>query len=326
MSEFRVSVIIPVYNAAAYVTQAVESALAQTETAEVLLIEDGSPDNALEVCEELASKYEKVKLLRHPNGENRGAGASRNLGMRNARFDYIAFLDADDFFLPNRFYTTARVFTTIPNCEGVYEATGRHIEDQEGYTRWKNAGKSDETLNAMLPNILPEQLPAALIRGGFGSFHLDGFVIKNQVLSMTGFMSENLSLHQDSEFKIKAAISCKLFPGELSVPVSMVRVHKNNRISSPRSYKKINIDNLKMWESLYRWCKKYNQIEYLGMIIEKIISNVISSKGDSSWMKSKLFYPTVKFFKITHWAILHPEFLKEKAFWSVANKMLFSHS
>jgi glycosyltransferase involved in cell wall biosynthesis len=80
----QVSVITPVYNAASFVTQAVESALQQPETAEVLIIEDGSPDNSLEVCQELAKKYEKVKLLRHPNGENRGAGASRNLGMRNA--------------------------------------------------------------------------------------------------------------------------------------------------------------------------------------------------------------------------------------------------
>ncbi len=65
MREFKFSVIIPVYNAAAYVRHAVESALAQPETAEVILIEDGSPDNALEICENLASEFEKVKLLRH---------------------------------------------------------------------------------------------------------------------------------------------------------------------------------------------------------------------------------------------------------------------
>ena len=96
----EISVIIPVYNAAAYVRQAVESALAQPEVREVLLVEDGSPDNALEVCQQLAAEHQRVILLHHPNGENRGAGASRNLGMRNAHFPIIAFLDADDYYLP----------------------------------------------------------------------------------------------------------------------------------------------------------------------------------------------------------------------------------
>ncbi len=99
----QVSIIIPVYNAAAYVREAVESALIQPETGEILLIEDNSPDDSLRICQELAAKYDKVKLLRHPNGENRGPGASRNLGMRNARSPILAFLDADDYYLPGRF-------------------------------------------------------------------------------------------------------------------------------------------------------------------------------------------------------------------------------
>ncbi len=77
MDKFEVSVVIPVYNAVPYVRQAVESALAQSQVREVLMVEDGSPDNALEVCRELAAEYPRVVLLRHPNGENRGAGASR---------------------------------------------------------------------------------------------------------------------------------------------------------------------------------------------------------------------------------------------------------
>ena len=104
--EFRVSVVTPVYNAAEFVTRAVESALAQPETGEVLLIEDNSPDNSLRVCRELAEKHEKVRVLRHPDGGNHGAGASRNLGMQNARFDYIGFVDADNFDLLNRFAKT----------------------------------------------------------------------------------------------------------------------------------------------------------------------------------------------------------------------------
>ena len=79
----EVSVIIPVYNAAAYVGQAVRSALEQPETREVILIEDGSQDTSLQVCRELEGAFDSVRLLRHPDGKNLGAGASRNLGIRS---------------------------------------------------------------------------------------------------------------------------------------------------------------------------------------------------------------------------------------------------
>src|SRR5690348_1774976 len=94
-STFNVAVVIPVYNAADYIAKAVESALLQPEVSEVVLVEDRSPDNSLQICQELVGQNAKVKLFRHPNGENRGAAASRNLGVRMSSAPYIAFLDAD---------------------------------------------------------------------------------------------------------------------------------------------------------------------------------------------------------------------------------------
>src|SRR5688572_18232560 len=110
MWEFKVSVIIPVYNAEKYLRNAVESAVNLEEVGEILLIEDNSPDNALQVCLQLEKEYDKVKVHRHPNGENRGAGESRNLGIKKSSFDYIAFLDADDWYLSNRFKRCKEIF------------------------------------------------------------------------------------------------------------------------------------------------------------------------------------------------------------------------
>ena len=76
MMDLRISVIIPVYNAAAYVAQAVDSALEQPETGEVILVEDGSQDASLEVCRMLAEENLQVRLYQHPNGGNRVAGPS----------------------------------------------------------------------------------------------------------------------------------------------------------------------------------------------------------------------------------------------------------
>ena len=81
---FEVSVIIPVYNAEKFVRNAVLSALACEEVAEIVLVEDQSPDNAFEVCKSLEKEFDQVKLIQHSDQGNHGAGASRNLGIRNA--------------------------------------------------------------------------------------------------------------------------------------------------------------------------------------------------------------------------------------------------
>ena len=256
MSEFNVSVIIPVYNAAGYVSQAVESALAQPETAEVLLIEDGSPDNALEICQGLASKYEKVKLLRHPDGENQGAGASRNLGMRSAGEDFIAFLDADDYYLPDRFAAASEIFRLDPACEGVYEAVGMQVESGEGMERWQAAGKSTSQLQTISPGISPENLAEVLIKGDKGYFHLNALVIRKSALEKVGLMNEFLRLHQDTEFILRVAFTARLLPGRLDTPVAVWRVHQANRISAPRSLVVQYRDRMRYWRSLYQWVRQ----------------------------------------------------------------------
>jgi glycosyltransferase involved in cell wall biosynthesis len=102
----KVSVIIPVYNAGKYVEDAVNSALKQKEIKEIILVENGSSDNSLSVCKKLEKDLKKIKLFRHPNGENRRSSRTCNLGLKKATQNYIPFLDADDFYLDNRFKRT----------------------------------------------------------------------------------------------------------------------------------------------------------------------------------------------------------------------------
>ena len=135
-----ISVIIPVFNAARFVEKAVESVLAQPETKEVLLVEDGSTDESLKICRQLADKYEAVKLFTHPGNANKGAGASRNLGITRASGDFIAFLDADDYFLPDRFRAERKIFEEQPETDGVYGALGFHYYSEEGKKKYKNRG------------------------------------------------------------------------------------------------------------------------------------------------------------------------------------------
>ncbi len=146
---YEVSVIIPVYQAGDFLEDSVRSALAQPETAEVILIEDGSKDNSLALCKKLASQYKRVKLFQHHKGKNKGAAASRNLGISKASKEFIAFLDADDFFGENRFAESKRILSSDPSVDGVYEATGSYFQETRKY------GQQLTTLSEIVP---PENL------------------------------------------------------------------------------------------------------------------------------------------------------------------------
>ena len=90
----RVSVIIPVYNAEKYVEECVRSVREQTlSDMEIFLIDDGSTDGSPEILASLAAEDGRIRLFRRENG---GAGLARNVGLENARGEYIAFVDADD--------------------------------------------------------------------------------------------------------------------------------------------------------------------------------------------------------------------------------------
>lgn len=90
-----VSVIIPVYNMEKFVKTCVDSVLSQSyNNTEIILVNDGSTDNSLEICEEIAANNSKVVLL---SQENQGVSVARNNGIKRARGEYVTFLDADDY-------------------------------------------------------------------------------------------------------------------------------------------------------------------------------------------------------------------------------------
>ncbi len=96
-----VSIITPMFNSETYISETVNSVLNQTYTNwELLLIDDGSIDRTLEIAGTLASKHANIKLLKNPI--NQGAAISRNKGITESKGDYIAFLDADDMWKPEK--------------------------------------------------------------------------------------------------------------------------------------------------------------------------------------------------------------------------------
>jgi glycosyltransferase involved in cell wall biosynthesis len=97
MKNLDFSIIIPVYNAASYLNDCINSVLAQEGIdKEIICIDDGSTDESLDIINEYSRDYENIIVLKQ---NHKGAGEARNNGLRHAKGKYIAFLDADDFYL-----------------------------------------------------------------------------------------------------------------------------------------------------------------------------------------------------------------------------------
>src|SRR5579883_895061 len=94
----RVSIVLPVYAAEETIAEALHSALCQRfADREIIVVSDGSPDRSLEICRRLGGR--RIEIIEQGN---RGVSAARNAGIRRARGEYIALLDSDDRWLPDK--------------------------------------------------------------------------------------------------------------------------------------------------------------------------------------------------------------------------------
>ena len=99
--KYKISVIIPAYNAEKYITRTLNSIISQTyKELEILVINDGSTDNTQRIVEDIIKQDTRIKLF---NKENGGVSSARNLGIEMAQGDYISFVDSDDYIESNMY-------------------------------------------------------------------------------------------------------------------------------------------------------------------------------------------------------------------------------
>jgi glycosyltransferase involved in cell wall biosynthesis len=254
----EVSVVIPVYRAEKFIEAAVESVLAQPQTKEVVLVEDGSPDNSLEICQRLSAAHEKVKLYRHPDHGNHGASATRNLGIQKANCEYVAFLDADDLFLPGRFDVDEEVFREYPDADGVYNAIGAHYFSEEGkrkhIARFRKMNM-DPDLTTLSVRVPPEKLfETVLTKPGWFSFI--AATIKRSAFEKSGLFDNELGLGigEDTEMLYRMALTTRLYPGSLDLAKSSRGVHDDNRILDKDLH---HTYLMLLWQKLFRLARTH---------------------------------------------------------------------
>lgn len=182
-----ISVVMPCYNAAAYLEQAVDSALNQTYgSVEVVLVDDGSTDGSADVATRLASKYRgRIQLLRT---ERMGPYPARNLALRQVRGQLVAFLDADDWWDPSA-------------LEKLYDAMTGAAADI-AYCGWQNVGEGIHSDPYVPPAYEGDDPVAHFIRTCPWPIH--AALVNRNVVDRLGGFSERRFASMDYDFWLRA--------------------------------------------------------------------------------------------------------------------------
>lgn len=127
-----ISFIIPIYNAEGYLAQCIESIFAQrgTYSYEIILIDDESTDSSLAIAQAYAGKDGRVIVLTQPHA---GQSAARNLGLRHAKGEYIAFVDADDYLAPDWCQQHMEAIEGVDYVQSGYTKEGKTVIAKHAY-------------------------------------------------------------------------------------------------------------------------------------------------------------------------------------------------
>lgn len=151
-----VTIVMPVYNLAQFLPQALSSALSQTyPSIEIVIINDGSTDETGKIIDEFAGRDRRVRPIHQ---ENRGFASAMNRGIQESRGDYIAHLDGDDLIAPEKIEKQLEIFCANPEVDFVYTAI--YVINAEGNTVGEQRGSDEvdsETFLAKMcfRNIVP---------------------------------------------------------------------------------------------------------------------------------------------------------------------------
>lgn len=208
-----VSVVTPFFNAEKYFEEAIESVLAQTyENWELLLVDDGSTDGSTAIAQRYAQQYpDKIRYLEHDHHQNRGKSVSRNLGITSGRGKYLALLDADDVFLPEKLEKQVAILESQPDTVMVYGPTLYWY----GWTgNQKDARRDFQPKLGVEPNTLfqsPNLLTLFLKNPGMLPCTC-GLLAQRQVVVETGGFELSIqNMYEDQVFLAKICLAGAVF-------------------------------------------------------------------------------------------------------------------
>jgi glycosyltransferase involved in cell wall biosynthesis len=204
MSDPLVSIIIPVYNSARHLEETILSAINQTwANKEIILVDDGSQDSSLAIAK--VYEGERVKVFSQANA---GASAARNKGLREAKGDYIQFLDGDDLLGANKIALQVDLLNKHESCVAIgdigYFTDGADPDEQRPERLWYDNGCFD-----------PVDFAIKLYGGGLigenygGMITVHSWLTPRSVIDKAGLWNEELNLNDDGEFFCRVLLASR---------------------------------------------------------------------------------------------------------------------
>ncbi len=200
MKELNVSIIIPTYNRRRDVFRAIRCVLAQTvPVSEIIVVDDGSTDDTVEAVKQ--SFGSQVLLIQQPNS---GVSAARNLGIKNARTEWIALLDSDDWWHPDKL---KRQFTAIESLGGTSGVC--FTDNVYGGNPGMTFSRFEEVGFRYAPTIGILGDTAWRILAGREPFFTSSFLIRRALLEEAGGFDETLTLREDTDLLFRLSFKAQ---------------------------------------------------------------------------------------------------------------------
>lgn len=211
-----VSIITPFFNAEPYFEEAIASVIAQTyDNWELMLVDDGSTDGSTAIAQQYAAQYPgKIYYLEHLGHQNRGKSTSRNLGIDRAKGEYIALLDADDVYLPQKLERQVATLQAQPDAGMVYGPTLYWY----GWTGQPQDQKRDRlaTLGVKGNSLIqPPHLLTLYLRNGGVVPCTCGLLVRHSLVEAIGGFNETIQhLYEDQVFIAKICLNAPVLVEE----------------------------------------------------------------------------------------------------------------
>ncbi len=213
-----VSVVIPCYNAAATLTDAVKSALSQTyDNIEIFVVDDGSTDNS---CDVAASFGDSITYIHKENG---GPASARNIGINHSQGELIAFLDADDLWLPEKLANQVAFLRTHPDTALLCTAVWRHADE---YREIKSCV------------MLPDSQISYLRLWEDNPITTSTVICPREVFTAIGGFDEDTNIHRAEDFDLWLRIAASFHVRFLDEPLATYNVSNSglNRSDLEKSF------------------------------------------------------------------------------------------
>jgi glycosyltransferase involved in cell wall biosynthesis len=247
-----VTAIIIFLNAERFLQEAIDSVFSQTyESWELLLIDDGSTDGGTTIARQCAENCPgKVIYLEHAGHENRGMSATRNLGIRNAHGEYIAFLDADDVWLPQKLEKQVNILESEPEAAMVF-SPARYWYSWSGLA--EDAPRDFVEEVSYQYNTLirpPELLVWSVLRQKLRTAGTCSRMLRREVLKETGGYEDHFrGLFEDQVFLTKIYATKPVFA--MSDCLDWYRQHPDSCVALSRFARKAERGSFLVWVEQY---------------------------------------------------------------------------